>query len=176
MEEINTMEEKEGRAVPSPSFWLSQANTEYGQNGWASNIMLAAGIAIPGHLSNLAGTFAGQNVTVVRNGNMVGFASTLNWGSRFGDMQPRNIPIMGAEVTEFCVNNGNTSWINVVGANWIGVSVQATLPNGAWMQYQFVDGGASGITTRTLAGDATHYGNSFRAYENQVMKVKITRI
>lgn len=176
MEEINTLEEKEGRAVPALPFYLSQANTEYGQNGWASNILVAAGLPAPRNLSTLAGTYSGQNVTVIRNGNMVGFVNTNNWGSKFGDMQPRHIPIMGAEVVEFCVNNGNTPWINVIGSNWIGVRVQATLPNGAWMQFEFTDGGAAGVTTRIIAGDQTHYGNTFRTYENQVMKVKIQRI
>lgn len=42
-------------AVPNVPFWLSQANTEFQANGWASNIMGGAGVAVPGWCSQLAG-------------------------------------------------------------------------------------------------------------------------
>ena len=42
-------------AVPNVPFWLSQANTEFAGNGWASNIMSKAGLAVPGWASSLAG-------------------------------------------------------------------------------------------------------------------------
>ena len=35
-------------AVPNVPVWLSQANTEFQANGWASNIMGRAGVAVPG--------------------------------------------------------------------------------------------------------------------------------
>lgn len=45
-------------AVPNAPFWLSQANTEFQANGWASNIMGKAGVAVPGWCSQLAGRSA----------------------------------------------------------------------------------------------------------------------
>lgn len=45
-------------AVPNVPFWLSQANTEFQANGWASNIMGKAGVPVPGWCSQLAGKSA----------------------------------------------------------------------------------------------------------------------
>lgn len=45
-------------AVPSKPFWLSQANTEFGGNGWASNILSKAGLALPRYVGDLAGMSA----------------------------------------------------------------------------------------------------------------------
>ena len=48
-------------AVPNVPFWLSQANTEFAGNGWASNILSKAGIPAPRNLSALAGKSAQFN-------------------------------------------------------------------------------------------------------------------
>ena len=45
-------------AVPNGPFWLSQANTEFQANGWASNIMGKAGLGTTGLLGRLAGMSA----------------------------------------------------------------------------------------------------------------------
>lgn len=45
-------------AVPNAPFWLSQANTEFSANGWGSNILSKAGVAVPGWCSQLAGMSA----------------------------------------------------------------------------------------------------------------------
>lgn len=52
-------------AVPNVPFWLSQANTEFAGNGWASNIMSKAGLAVPGWASSLAGKSAATHVIAV---------------------------------------------------------------------------------------------------------------
>lgn len=44
--------------VPNAPFWISAANTEFQANGWASNIMGKAGVAVPGWCSQLAGKSA----------------------------------------------------------------------------------------------------------------------
>ncbi|MGG5825948.1 hypothetical protein [Aeromonas salmonicida] len=44
--------------VPNIPFWLSDANTEFGGNGWASDICSKAGLALPADLVNLAGKSA----------------------------------------------------------------------------------------------------------------------
>lgn len=44
--------------VPNVPFWLSDANSEFGGNGWASDICAKAGLALPADLINLAGRSA----------------------------------------------------------------------------------------------------------------------
>ncbi|QWL58227.1 hypothetical protein HQ400_07880 [Aeromonas jandaei] len=41
--------------VPNIPFWLSDANTEFGGNGWATDICAKAGLALPANLKDLAG-------------------------------------------------------------------------------------------------------------------------
>lgn len=41
--------------VPNVPFWLSDANSEFGGNGWASDICAKAGLALPADLKSLAG-------------------------------------------------------------------------------------------------------------------------
>lgn len=45
-------------AISSPSFYLSEANTEFAADGYATNIMSKAGVATPAYLSVLAGMSA----------------------------------------------------------------------------------------------------------------------
>lgn len=45
-------------AVPNVPFWLSQANTEFQANGWASNILSLAEVPAPRNCSALAGKSA----------------------------------------------------------------------------------------------------------------------
>lgn len=55
--------------VPNKPFWLSQANSEFGGNGWTSNILSKAGISIPRYVGELAGKSA---FSIIRNpGNPV---------------------------------------------------------------------------------------------------------
>ncbi len=49
--------------VPAKPFWLSQANTEFGGNGWASNILSKAGLALP----RMAGDLAGMSAFAILN-------------------------------------------------------------------------------------------------------------
>ena len=45
-------------AVPNKPFWLSQANSEFEGNGWASNILKKAYLPTPGLVGDLAGKSA----------------------------------------------------------------------------------------------------------------------
>ena len=50
-------------AVPNVPFYLSQANTEFQANGWASHVLSLAGVPAPRHCSALAG----QSPTITVN-------------------------------------------------------------------------------------------------------------
>ena len=54
-------------AVPNVPFWLSQANTEFQANGWASNIMGKAGVAVPGWCSQLAGMASLRRIASIQS-------------------------------------------------------------------------------------------------------------
>lgn len=83
-------------AVPNAPFWLSQANTEFQANGWASNIMGKAGVAVPGWCSQLAGkSSATHQFTVARSGrgHWLGYCDGdgAAWTDEvFGNLTPRS--------------------------------------------------------------------------------------
>ena len=54
-------------AVPNVPFWLSQANTEFQANGWASNIMGKAGVAVPVWCSQLAGMASLKKIVPIKS-------------------------------------------------------------------------------------------------------------
>lgn len=58
------MTEKNSRIIPSGAFWLSQANTEFQGNNWASNVLAKANKPAPRWLSNLRGMSA---LTLIQN-------------------------------------------------------------------------------------------------------------
>lgn len=72
-------------AVPNLPFWLSAANTEFAGNGWASNIMSKAGLAVPGLASSLAGksavTVVGSPPGTIHNANIKSYGSVFNKGN-----------------------------------------------------------------------------------------------
>lgn len=54
-------------AVPNVPFYLSQANTEFAGNGWGSNILSKAGVAVPGWCSQLAGMASLQKIASIQS-------------------------------------------------------------------------------------------------------------
>ena len=71
-------------AVPNVPFWLSQANTEFAGNGWASNIMSKAGLAVPGWASSLAGKSAvivGNPPGTIHNAKEASYCAVFNDGN-----------------------------------------------------------------------------------------------
>ena len=71
-------------AVPNVPFWLSQANTEFAGNGWASNIMSKAGLAVPGWASSLAGKSAvivGNPPGTIHNAKAASYCAVFNDGN-----------------------------------------------------------------------------------------------
>lgn len=66
-------------AVPNLPFWLSAANTEFGGNGWASNILSKAGIPAPRNCSALAGMSA--TITVSLPGGALNDVNVLSYVS-----------------------------------------------------------------------------------------------
>lgn len=104
-------------AVPNVPFWLSQANTEFQANGWASNIMGKAGVAVPGWCSQLAGRSA---VTVI--GTPPGTVHTVKRASCFSIYN-------GAANTVLQHNNGGTvQTINLTSG--LATHVRFTLQSG----------------------------------------------
>ena len=104
-------------AVPNVPFWLSQANTEFAGNGWASNIMSKAGLAVPGWASSLAGKSA---VTVV--------------GSPPGTIHNADIRSYGS-----VFNNGNTIFVHNNGG--FQQTVQLTSKEASHVRYTLQGGG-----------------------------------
>ncbi|MGL4763844.1 MAG: hypothetical protein ACRC2N_02200 [Aeromonas sp.] len=118
-DQIQTLEEPELIAVPAPSFWLSQANAEFGGNQWGSNILAKAGIPAPQWLSNLAGRSSWSNVMTI--GADVGFGmadygfmNDPNGMWAVGNITPRTTPhgrrIRDVLVSNYAVVNGNLTW------------------------------------------------------------------
>lgn len=60
--------------VPNKPFWLSQANSEFGGNGWASNVLSQAGLGLPRFVGELAGKRAATTFNMVIAEWMVGRA------------------------------------------------------------------------------------------------------
>jgi len=83
--------------VPNKPFWLSQANSEFGGNGWASSILSKAGLSVPRWAGDLAGKSSSitMNLTIGMYGQNAGFATVLH---PYGDLSPRTNPILGGEV------------------------------------------------------------------------------
>ena len=75
-------------AVPNVPFWLSQANTEFAGNGWASNIMSNAGLAIPGMASSLAGKSAQFNFTLNIGSYYNGYRTQVGANDYNGSVSP----------------------------------------------------------------------------------------
>ncbi|MFB0600621.1 hypothetical protein [Aeromonas hydrophila] len=60
--------------VPHKPFWLSQANSEFGGNGWASNILSKASLPLPCWAGELGGKSAAATFNIVIAEWMVGRA------------------------------------------------------------------------------------------------------
>ncbi|UNU87616.1 hypothetical protein [Aeromonas dhakensis] len=89
--------------VPNKPFWLSQANSEFGGNGWASNIISRAGLSVPRWVGELAGRSASitMNLTIGMHNQDVGFSAGV---IAYGNLSPRANAIVGGDI--LAINTG----------------------------------------------------------------------
>lgn len=89
--------------VPNKPFWLSQANSEFGGNGWASNIMSRAGLSVPRWIGELAARSASitMNLTIGMHNQDVGFSAGV---IAYGNLSPRANAIVGGDI--LAINTG----------------------------------------------------------------------
>lgn len=157
-------------AVPNVPFWLSQANTEFQANGWASNIMWKAGVAVPGWCSQLAG----RSAFTPTNTMTVGVSPNNNqWGwnpvSRqpFGDFSP--------------VTTGSVTWhyfyVNVASITLsptvaITGTFVVTLATGASVTLRYNNLTAGSV----IAGDVAAFISQVQAKVYSTLQVSIVKI
>lgn len=107
------------RAVPAGPFYLSQANTEFKGNGWASDILAKARIPAPQWLSNLAGRSNWTNILTVGKARYDAWGYDANGSSeyRMGELEPRDITNIGycsmLEVQPDFFTAGGQYWVTV---------------------------------------------------------------
>ena len=118
-------------AVPNVPFWLSQANTEFAGNGWASNIMGKAGVAVPGWCSQLAGMASLKKIasiqSVVTGNNAQPFATfSYNASTRktiytyLDGTIAKYYPIFDGRAW-VRIRNGGITYVNCTEARWYQV-------------------------------------------------------
>ena len=77
--------------VPNPPFWLSVANTEFGANGYASNIMAKAGLSLPAWTTQLAGKSASSHSMLAGSYNN-GIATAAGFRSAYDRLDQPQVP------------------------------------------------------------------------------------
>ena len=118
-------------AVPNVPFWLSQANTEFQANGWASNIMGKAGVAVPGWCSQLAGMASLRQIasiqSVVTGNNTPPYATFIyNASTRqtiytyIDGTTVKSYPIFDGRAW-VRIRNGGIAYVNCTEARWYQV-------------------------------------------------------
>ena len=129
-------------AVPNAPFWLSQANTEFQANGWASNIMWKAGVAVPGWCSQLAGMASLKQIasiqSVVTGNNTPPYAMfSYNESTRqtiytyIDGTTVKSYPIFDGRAW-VRIRNGGIEYVNCTEARWYqvdGISRGVLNPN-----------------------------------------------
>ncbi len=118
-------------AVPNVPFWLSQANTEFQANGWASNIMWKAGVAVPGWCSQLAGMASLKKIASIQSvvtGNNTPPYATFSYNA--STRQTIYTYIDGTTVKSYPIfdgrawvriRNGGITYVNCTEARWYQV-------------------------------------------------------
>ena len=129
-------------AVPNVPFWLSQANTEFQANGWASNIMWKAGVAVPGWCSQLAGMASLKQIASIQSvvtGNNTPPYATFSYNASTN--QTIYTYIDGTTVKSYPIfdgrawvriRNGGIEYVNCTEARWYqvdGISRGVLNPN-----------------------------------------------
>ena len=118
-------------AVPNAPFWLSQANTEFAGNGWASNIMGKAGVAVPGWCSQLAGMASLKKIASIQSvvtGNNTPPWATFSYNSStqqtlysyIDGIAIRSYPIFNGRAW-VRIRNGGVDYVNCTEARWYQV-------------------------------------------------------
>ena len=156
-------------AVPNGPFWLSQANTEFQANGWASNIMGKAGVAVPGWCSQLAGrsAFTPTNTMTVRanaDGNQWGWNPVA--ATPYGAFSP--------------VTTGSVTWSYFYVGTRITLSATAritgtfkvTLATGASVTIEYANSSAGSV----IAGDDATFISQVRAKVGSTLQISIVKI
>ena len=129
-------------AVPNVPFYLSQANTEFSANGWASNIMGKAGVAVPGWCSQLAGMASLKKIasiqSVVAGNNTPPYAMfSYNESTRqtiytyIDGTTVKSYPIFDGRAW-VRIRNGGITYVNCTEARWYqvdGISRGVLNPN-----------------------------------------------
>lgn len=130
MEEIQTVEQPELIAVPSGPFYLSQANAEFKQNGWASNILAAAGVPAPRYLSALMGKSFGSHQMHVG-----AQYSSYGLGQGFGSLAPNSV--QGFQILELYYNTSGSSWFFYLNGFVSDERIWVEVPNGPSVLFEF---------------------------------------
>ncbi|MGL4843862.1 MAG: hypothetical protein ACRC2Y_04485 [Aeromonas veronii] len=161
-----TLEEPELIAVPAPSFWLSQANTEFNQNGWASNITRAAGLGAGNvWLSNLAGkaNASHQMLVGVDQYKRYGFYAATGLGS----LSPSNID--GFPILELYYNSHQ--WVFTLGGSVSDERIWVEVPNVVSVLFEF-EYSSSGWA---IGGDVHGLGKYIQDRAGQTVGINIYR-
>lgn len=114
--------------IPNGPFYLSQANTEFSGNGYASNILVKAGLGATGLVSRLAGMTRFQQIAsiqpVVTGNNTPPFAmfsynsSTQQTIYAYTDgIQTKSYPIFNGRAW-VRIRNGGVTYVNCTEAQW----------------------------------------------------------
>lgn len=161
-DEIQTLDEINERAVPSPSFYLSQANAEFGGNGWASNILSRAGLPAPRWLSTLAGkSSASHSLVVGTQWDRYGFHASNGMGS----LSPASV--QGFPIIELYYIN--SQWTFTLSGMVSDERIWVEVPNGPSVLFEF-EYSSSGWA---IGGDVHGLGQYFTSRVGQSIGLNI---
>lgn len=112
--------------IPNKPFWLSQANSEFGGNGWASNILSKAGIAPPRYVGDLAGRSSSVTLNLTIGTYNPGYEIEL--GYRRGQMGSISIgQFEGKNIDAISCYNDQPSTLYFSLAGGAGKSIKVTI-------------------------------------------------
>lgn len=140
--------------VPNVPFWLSDANSEFGGNGWASDICAKAGLALPADLIDLAGrsaltvigtiptvvnttsgapylyfTFNGTNTIVSHNNGATNNAVAIVKGRPYIHIRNGGITYVGTSDGTWFQPDANSRGVRLDGVKGASRSVSITVSN-----------------------------------------------
>lgn len=157
-------------AVPNLPFWLSAANAEFSANGWGSNILSKAGVAVPGWCSQLAG----KSAFVPTNTLTVGVSVNNNqWGwnpvaaTPYGAFSPATTGSVTWQY--FYVNAASITLSSTV---LVTGTFEVTLATGASVTLRY-----NNLTVGSvIAGDLTTFISQVRAKAGSTLQVSIVKV
>lgn len=155
--------------VPNVPFWLSQANTEFGGNGWQSNTLSLAKVPAPQWCSQLAGK---SQFTPTHQLTVGASAQANSWGwnpitsPAFGDMNPKT---SGAVTWNFFYVS--TTRLTLSPTARLTGTFQLTFDNGATITLRYNNLTASTV----LGGDEAACIAKIRASVGQTIGISIVQ-